>query len=104
MTTQADCSIGFKKETTFGTVATPDRFLEFTSESLDFDRTYYQSPAMRPGSRLARSKGRALVKDGGKGGLSSRTAPDGKADAPLKRWACAAAADVRQVSQRSTPS
>lgn len=69
MTIQADCSIGFKKETTYGTSVTPDRFLEFISETLDFDRTFYQSPALRPGSRLARSKGRALVKDGGKGDI-----------------------------------
>jgi hypothetical protein len=69
VTIQADCSIGFKEETTFGTGVTPDRFLEFTSETIDFDRTFYQSPALRPGSRLARSKGRALVKDGGKGDI-----------------------------------
>lgn len=69
MTIQADCSIGFKKETTYGTSVTPDRFLEFTSESIDFDRDFYQSTALRPGSRLARSSRRALVKDGGKGDI-----------------------------------
>lgn len=66
---QADCSIGFKKESTYGTTVTPDRFLEFTSESIDFDRTFYQGSGLRPGSRLARSGRRALVKDGGKGDI-----------------------------------
>lgn len=69
MSIQADCSIGFKKETTYGTVATPDRFLEFTSESIDFERTFYQSAALRPGSRVARSARRSLTKDGGKGDI-----------------------------------
>lgn len=69
MTIQADCSIGFKKETTYGTAVTVDRFLEFTSETLDYDRTFYQGAGMRPGSRLARSARRTLVKDGGKGDI-----------------------------------
>ena len=66
---QADCSIGFKKEATYGTAVVPDRFLEFTSETIDFDRTFYQGNGMRPGSRLSRSNRRALVKDGGKGDI-----------------------------------
>lgn len=69
MTIQADCSIGFKKEAAYGTPVTPDRFLEFTSESIDFERTYYQGSGLRPGSRVARSGRRALVKDGGKGDI-----------------------------------
>lgn len=67
MTIQADCSIGFKKETVFGTGVTVDRFLEFTSETLDRDATYYQGNGLRPGSRLARTGRRVLVKDGAKG-------------------------------------
>jgi hypothetical protein len=69
VTIQADCSIGFKEETTYGTAVTVDRFLEFTSETIDFDRTFYQGAGLRPGSRLARSGRRALVKDGGKGDI-----------------------------------
>ena len=69
MTIQADCSIGFKKEAAYGTPVTPDRVLEFTSESIDFERTYYQGSGLRPGSRVARSGRRALVKDGGKGDI-----------------------------------
>lgn len=69
MTIQADCSIGFKKETTYGTAVTVDRFLEFTSESLDFEREFYQGEGLRPGSRVARSGRRVLVKDGASGDI-----------------------------------
>ena len=69
MTTQLDASIGFKKQTDYNTPSTPDRFLEFTDESLDFDRTFYQGAGLRPGSRAARSKRRSLVKDGGAGDI-----------------------------------
>lgn len=70
MTTQLDSSIGFKKETAFGTPVTPDRFLEFTEESIDFDRGTYQGAANRVGSRVARSARSVLVKDGAKGDIS----------------------------------
>lgn len=70
MTIQSDASIGFKKETTFGTGVTVDRFLEFTDESLDFQRTYYQGTGMRRASRVARSGRRALVSDGVAGDIS----------------------------------
>lgn len=66
---QADCSIGVKPETTYGVPVTVDRFLEFTSESLDFDREYYQGKGMRPGARAARSGRRVLTRDGGKGDI-----------------------------------
>ncbi|MBW9118885.1 hypothetical protein JNB63_02135 [Microbacterium trichothecenolyticum] len=69
MTIQADCSIGFKKETAYGTAVTVDRFLEFTSESLDYEREYYQGEGLRPGSRLARSARRVLAKDGAAGDI-----------------------------------
>lgn len=69
MTIQADCSIGFKKESVYGTAVTVDRFLEFVSESLDFDREYYQGEGLRPGSRVARSGRRVLVKDGASGDI-----------------------------------
>lgn len=70
MTTQLDCSIGIKKETTYGTAVTVDRFLEFTEESLDFARTFYQGSGMRPGSRLARSARNVLTQDGAAGDIT----------------------------------
>lgn len=69
MTTQLDASIGIKKETVFGTAVTVDRFLEFTDESLDYDRSYYQGAGLRPGSRTARSGRRVLTRDGGAGDI-----------------------------------
>lgn len=69
MTIQADASIGLKQETTYGTAVVVDRFLEFTSESLDFDRDYYQGVGLRPGRRAARSGRRVLSRDGGKGDI-----------------------------------
>lgn len=70
MTTQLDCSIGYKKESVYGTGVVVDRFLEFTEETLDFERTFTQGEGMRPGSRLARSARRVLTRDGGAGDIS----------------------------------
>ena len=70
MTIQADCSIGLKKETTYGTGVVVDRFLEFTEETLDYERTFVQGTGLRPGSRVARSGRRVLAKDGGTGDIS----------------------------------
>lgn len=69
MTIQGDSSIGFKKETTYGTAVTVDRWLEYTSESLDYERSFYQGQGLRPGSRLARSARRVMTKDGGSGDI-----------------------------------
>lgn len=60
MTTLLDSSVGIKKETTFGTAVTVDRFPEFVSESLDWKNSYRQSEGKRAGSRMARAKGRVL--------------------------------------------
>lgn len=70
MTTQLDCSIGAKKESVYGTPVVVDRFLEFTEESLDFERTFVQGEGMRPGSRLARSGRRVLTRDGAVGDIT----------------------------------
>lgn len=69
MTIQADASLGLKAEATYGVPVVVDRFLEFTSESLDFDRDYYQGVGLRPGQRAARSPRRVLSRDGGKGDI-----------------------------------
>lgn len=54
-------SLGFAAETTYGTVATPSRFLEFNSESMDFKKKIAQSLGLRAGGRMARSAKRAVV-------------------------------------------
>jgi Phage tail tube protein len=70
MTIQSDSSVGYKKESTYGTGVTVDRFAEFMSESFDLDRVYYQGQGNRVGARTARSGRRALISDGAKGDLS----------------------------------
>lgn len=62
MTTQLDCSIGLKKETTYGTAVVVDRFVEFVDESLAWNPTFVQGAGMRVGSRAARSARRVLAK------------------------------------------
>lgn len=69
MTTQLDCSIGAKKETSYGVPVVVDRFLEFTEESLDFERTIVQGEGMRPGSRVARSGRNVITRHGATGDI-----------------------------------
>lgn len=77
MVTQADCSISFKKETAYGTAVVPDRFLEFTQESLDLDRGYHQGENLRPGTRVARSQKRVLVREGAAGDITQEVQTKG---------------------------
>ncbi|WP_309129478.1 phage tail tube protein [Microbacterium sp.] len=77
MVTQADCSIAFKKETTYGTAVTVERFLEFTSETLDLDRAYHQGENMRPGTRVARSQKRILTREGAAGDITQEVQTKG---------------------------
>ena len=77
MTTQLDCSIGLKKETTYGTGVTVDQFLEFTSESLDRKATYVQGKGLRVGARVARADRRYLGKEVSEGGITVEAASKG---------------------------
>lgn len=70
MTTQADCSIGIKKEAGYGEGVTVDRFPEFIDESLAWNPTFVQGSGMRVGSRLARSNRRVLAKQGAGGDIN----------------------------------
>lgn len=63
MTTQFDCSIGLKKETTYGTAVTVDKFYEFTEEDLAWQPNFVDGGAMRYGSRIAAADRHVLVKD-----------------------------------------
>jgi hypothetical protein len=54
-TTQLDASIGAAKESTYGTAVTVTKFVEFTSESLDWEPTFVQGSGLRVGSRVLRS-------------------------------------------------
>lgn len=55
MLTPQDCSITIGREDAYATAVTPDRSLEFTSESLDLRKAIKQGAGLRPGSKVARS-------------------------------------------------
>lgn len=60
-----DMSAGFKKESTYGTAVTVDRWPEFTDDSDGFDTDGFervQGKGMRVGSRVARSGRRVTTK------------------------------------------
>jgi hypothetical protein len=57
-----DASIGFVPEVTFGTPVTPmTRWLEYVSESFDFNKVIKQGQGLRVGSRVGRSARRVVV-------------------------------------------
>jgi hypothetical protein len=50
-----DAQLGLAAETTWGTLATPSRFLEFVTESLKLDKARIESQGLRKGKRVQRS-------------------------------------------------
>lgn len=70
MTTQLDSSVGIKKETTFGTPVTVDRFPEFLSESLEWKPEYMTGRGLRVGSRVQRADRRQLGRQHVEGDVS----------------------------------
>lgn len=67
-----DMSVGFKKETTYGTSVTVDRWLEITDDTDGFDVDGFervQGKGMRVGSRVARSGRRVTTKRGASGSI-----------------------------------
>ncbi len=63
-TTQQDCSIGLKKEATFGTAVTVDAFYEFTAEDFAYAPTFSDPAAShRVGKRVAAADRRVLLKE-----------------------------------------
>lgn len=64
--TGLDSQFGFKKETTYGTRAVPDKFFEFRSESLSLEKTFLMSGQLGALSTFQRSTRRAAtVREGG---------------------------------------
>ena len=55
-----DASIGIAKESVYKTGVTPTRWLEFTDESLGWDKTIVQGQGLRAGSDVARSARRVI--------------------------------------------
>ena len=70
MSIQQDAQLGIKAETTFGTAATVDQFVEYSSESFDRKPVYAVSSSLRPGMRVARGRRRVLVKEDAAGSLT----------------------------------
>lgn len=77
MPTQLDASIGIKKETTWGTAVTVDRFPEFTSETLDWKPNYILGKGLRAGSRVTRVERRTLGKNWVEGDIEMEVAARG---------------------------
>ena len=71
MATAQDCSIGLATESPFRTYAAPTRFLEFTDESLGWNKNVKQGQGLRTGARLARSGRRTVPTADGGGDLVS---------------------------------
>lgn len=70
MTTQLDCSIGIKKETTYGVGVTVDQFPEFISETLDRKATFVQGKGLRVASRVDRAARRSLGRETSEGSIT----------------------------------
>jgi hypothetical protein len=62
-----DASIGFATETTYKTGVTPTRWVEFTDESLDWDKSVKQGQGLRVGRRGALSARRVVTSAKGNG-------------------------------------
>ena len=62
MTTLQDGQIGWKKETTFGTYATPDIFGEVVSEDLEYVPTRVKGAGLRTGRRMQLSSRHLLAR------------------------------------------
>lgn len=62
-----DASIGIAKESVYKTGVTPTRWLEFTDESLGWDKTIVQGQGLRAGSDVARSARRVIPTAQGSG-------------------------------------
>lgn len=70
MATFQDSSLGLAVESTYGTVVTPTRFLEFTDENLDWKKNVKQGMGLRVGGRVARSGRRTVPSADGGGDIS----------------------------------
>ena len=63
MTTQLDASVGHKKETTFGTYAAPDKFVEHLSQEFAWEPEFSEGTAFRYGRRVRSANRRVKVKE-----------------------------------------
>lgn len=69
MTTQGDASVGIKKETTYGTVATADHFPEFLNEDFNWNPTFGQGGGLRVNRVVGAADRRVLLKEESSGSV-----------------------------------
>lgn len=77
MVTAQDASVGIGVEGTYRTFATPTRWFEFLSESLNWEKNIVNSAGLRVGSRVSRSSRRAVTSAAGSGDLELEVATKG---------------------------
>jgi hypothetical protein len=70
MATPQDASIGLVNEVTYKTGVTVTRFLEFTDESLNWNKNIKQGQGLRVGGRVARSARRVIPSADGSGDIT----------------------------------
>jgi hypothetical protein len=70
MALPVNSQFGFKKETTWGTAVTVDKFFEFESESLSLNREYYDGVGLRADTTFGPSSRKKALKRGAGGDLS----------------------------------
>lgn len=63
MTTQLDSQIGYKKETTYGTPVTPDKFPEFTNSTAAWEPERTSGSGLRVGRIMDRADRRSLTSE-----------------------------------------
>lgn len=96
MTTQLDCSIGLKAETTWGTAITVDQFVEFLSETFDYTPDFLQGKGLRVGARVDRAGRRSVGKIDAGGNVVM--------EAPVKGLGAFLAAAFGSVTNTAVPS
>lgn len=71
MTTQQDSSLGIKKETTYGTPATPDHFYEYLNEDFDYMPTFVDGQGMHVGRTVKAADRRVVGKEEASGSVEN---------------------------------
>src|SRR5215216_1261714 len=70
MALPVNSQFGFKKETTWGTAVTVDKFFEFESESLSLNREYYDGVGLRADTTFGPSSRKKALKRSASGDVS----------------------------------
>ena len=106
MSIQKDASLGIKKETTYGTYVVPDKFLEFTEESLEWTPEFLTGEGLRPGVRVPRAGRRSIGKHSAGGSITVEAGTKGLGallEAALGAVTNTATADAGVFQQVHTP-